>query len=71
MLKLRKASNIKDKLKTLINKWFFLKKSKKILTKSKNYDIIINVPQESGKQKAIKKDINNRIERDEKSTNNK
>jgi len=36
------------------------------LTESKNYDIIINVPQESGKKKAIKKDINNRIEREEK-----
>ncbi|WP_334679876.1 hypothetical protein [Fusobacterium varium] len=36
------------------------------MTESKNYDIIINVPQESGKKKVIKKDISNRIERDEK-----
>ena len=38
-----------------------------MLTESKNYGIIILVHEKKGqKRKAIKKDINNRIERDEK-----
>lgn len=53
-IKKRKVSNIKEKSKALINKKF-LKKVKKILTESKNYDIIINVPQESGTRKGNKK----------------
>ena len=45
----------------------FLKKVKKMLTESKNYGIIILVHEKRGQKiKTIKKDINNRIERDEK-----
>jgi len=43
----------------------FIKKRKKLLTENSNCDIIINVPQESGMKK-IKKDISNRIEKDDK-----
>ena len=40
---------------------------KKLLTRSINYGIIILVHEKRGrKRKTIKKDINNRIERDEK-----
>ena len=43
------------------------KKVKKMLTESKNYGIIILVHEKRGQKiKIIKKDINNRIERDEK-----